>query len=193
MMPEYNGVPAQSQPQHQQLMYHLHPGGYVLPASQPGFFVQQDEVVPYTFEPIPFDQYYHGHRQAPPQNPERYADLSSKNQPAVAVMAPAEYHHVGVSEAELAEMWAMLEDDNGTTGAKHVVNQVQVRATTGNSARNDINEEDMESYSNLPGESRGLILRDYRLTCSFQPLSTSHRKNSCLSPDYLASWEHKSR
>jgi hypothetical protein len=188
MMPEYNGVPAQYQPQHQQLMYHLHyPGGYVLPASQPGFFVQHDEVVPYTFEPMPFDQYYHGQHQAPPQNSERYADLSSKNQPAVAVMAPAEYHHVGVSEAELAEMWAMLEDDNGTTGPKQVANQVQVRLTKGISVRNDINEEDMESYSNLPGEPRGLIWRVYRLTFSLQLLSTSHLKISCLSLDYLAS------
>lgn len=139
----------------------------MLPASQPGFLVQHDEVVPYTFEPMPIEQYYRPY-QAPPQYPERYPDVSSKNQPAVAVMAPAEYHHVGVSETELAEMWAMLEDENGASGLKQNPSQVQF-TPTGTLISNDMNEEDMESYSNLPSESSTLSSAPQSLSkhCSY--------------------------
>lgn len=133
-------------------MYHLHPGNYPLPNTQPGFIVQQDQVIPYTFEPIHFDQYYSETQRHPvqPQYIMPHTDLSSKSQPAVATMSSAEYQHVGVSEAELAEMWAMLEDDNVPAGQQQNLRVKPRLATTVGSSQ--IDEDSMEGYSRLPGE-----------------------------------------
>ena len=112
--------------------------------------MHHDEVIPYTFEAMRLP-YYEDHPQAMPHLPEPYPDLSSKHQPAVAVMAPAEYHHVGVSEAELAEMWALLEDENATPGNKPSMNQSQFMPMRG-AIPSEINEQDMEKYSKLSGK-----------------------------------------
>jgi hypothetical protein len=37
--------------------------------------------------------------------------LSSKEEPAVAMIAPAAFQPLGVSESELEEMWGLLQDD----------------------------------------------------------------------------------
>lgn len=65
-------------------------------------------------------------------------------------MSSAEYQHVGVSEAELAEMWAMLEDDNVPAGQQQTL-QVKPRLTT-IVGTGQIDEDSMEGYSKLPGE-----------------------------------------
>ena len=122
-----------------------------MPGSHPGFLMQHDEIVPYTFEPMPL-HYYEDHRQAPSQLPAPYSSLSMKSQPAVAVMAPAEYHHVGVSEAELAEMWALLEDENGTPGNRPAaIDSLPMPSRI--AIPNEINEHDMENYSKLSSRS----------------------------------------
>ena len=59
-------------------------------------------------------------------------------------MSPAEYPHVGVFEAELAEMWALLEDENDTPDDEPSVNQskfMPMRAAI----PSEIGEQDMES------------------------------------------------
>ncbi|KAJ9107554.1 hypothetical protein QFC21_001013 [Naganishia friedmannii] len=86
-------------------VYHLHPGGYA-PISQPGFIVQQNQVIPYTFEAISLDMPMFS----------QAGERAIKEQPAIAVMEHGGYQPVGVSETELAEMWSMLEDDEGANG-----------------------------------------------------------------------------
>ncbi|KAJ9094466.1 hypothetical protein QFC21_006005 [Naganishia friedmannii] len=83
------------------------PYSYSMPSAQPGFGVGNGEVVPYIFEPMPFGIISPpmGSSSKPPMM------LSSKEEPAVAMMAPAGYQPLGVSETELEEMWSLLQDD----------------------------------------------------------------------------------
>ncbi|KAJ9119614.1 hypothetical protein QFC22_003323 [Naganishia vaughanmartiniae] len=83
------------------------PYGYSLPAAQPGFAVGNGDVVPYIFEPMPFGII------SPPMASSSKSPMmmSSKEEPAVAMVAPAGFQPLGVSEGELEEMWSLLQDD----------------------------------------------------------------------------------
>lgn len=121
-------------------VYHLHPGGYV-PVPQPGFMVQQNQVIPYTFEAMPMELPYLS----------RAGERAIKQQPAIAVMEPSGYQPIGVSEAELAEMWSMLEDDGGSNA---VQSDFQTHATgTGQNTTILDGDTGIETWGNLPGES----------------------------------------
>ncbi|KAJ9098478.1 hypothetical protein QFC19_006345 [Naganishia cerealis] len=79
---------------------------YSTPSMQPGFAVNNGEVVPYIFEPMPF-----GLISPQMGSSSRVPMMSSIEEPAVAMMAPAAYQPLGVSESELEEMWSLLQDD----------------------------------------------------------------------------------
>ena len=82
---------------------------YAPPPLHPGFAVDGEDVVPYIFEPMPIGMVAPSFvNSIPPLDPS-----SSKNAPAIGTMGPIEYQPLGVSEAELAEMWALLQDDEG--------------------------------------------------------------------------------
>ncbi|KAI5454472.1 hypothetical protein NCC49_003372 [Naganishia albida] len=153
---QYPGAEVQfTQPQQVHPTYHLHPDDYPLPSIQPGFIVQQDQVIPYTFEPIHFYQETPGQPSQASQPIIPYPDVSSKNQPALAVMSSAKYQQVGVSEAELAEMWAMLDDDNVPAGQQqNIPVHSGLMPNTG-----QIDEANMEGYSKLPGEEFAFATR----------------------------------
>lgn len=154
-----------SQPHPAQQTYNVHSVDYALPPTQPGFIVQHQQAVPYTFEPIHFDRYYQNTQRQPAQAQPvlPYSDVSSKSQPAMAVMSSAEYQHVGVSEAELAEMWAMLDDDNAQVGQQQNIPVHARLMTTGGPGQ--IDEDSMEGYSKLPGEKIAFA-SIYKLTIS---------------------------
>lgn len=81
---------------------------YASPPMYPSFAVNGEDVVPYIFEPMPLGMVAPGFDFIPP------ADLtSSKDAPAIGTMGSIEYQPLGVSESELAEMWALLQDDEG--------------------------------------------------------------------------------
>lgn len=81
---------------------------YAPPPVYPGFAVNVEDVVPYIFEPMPLGMVAPGFEPIPPADP-----TSSKDAPAIGTMGPIEYQPLGVSEGELAEMWALLQDDEG--------------------------------------------------------------------------------
>jgi hypothetical protein len=82
-----------------------YPGPFA-PMMHPGFAVGNGEVVPYIFEPMPF-----GMGAPEIQDPPPFDGPSSRSEPAVGTMGPVECQPLGVSEAELAEMWALLQED----------------------------------------------------------------------------------
>lgn len=93
----------------QDVSFPPYPSTYAAPPAppmHPGFAVGNGEVVPYIFEPMPFGM-------AAPEFHYRpsYDGPSSKEEPAIGTMGPVECQPLGVSEAELAEMWALLQDD----------------------------------------------------------------------------------
>lgn len=67
--------------------------------------------MPYIFEPMPLGMV------APAFDPMPVPDTNSKEAPAIGTMGPIEYQPMGVSEAELVEMWALLQDDDGDPNA----------------------------------------------------------------------------
>lgn len=77
-----------------------------VPPMYPGFAVGNGEVVPYIFEPMPFGMAAPEFHYPPPND-----GPSSKEEPAIGTMGPVECQPLGVSEAELAEMWAHLQED----------------------------------------------------------------------------------
>lgn len=182
-----------TQPQQAQQAYQLRHDKYTLPPAQPGFVVQHDQATPYTFEPVHFDQYYHDTQRYPAYHTEPYTNISSKSQPAVALMTSAEYQHVGVSEAELAEMWAMLEDDNAPVSQQQTSTQAQPRQIL-QAVPGQINEEDMEVYSNLPGERAHASVSQMQELTSLVALKLPKNKDKIRSlyPVYRGLWAHKS-
>lgn len=106
---------------------------------QPGFMVQQNHVIPYTFEAIPLEMPMFS----------QAGERAIKEQPAIAVMDHSGYQPVGVSETELAEMWSLLEEDGG---ANPMQSDSQAFAT-GTVQDGRILDGDMriETWGNLPG------------------------------------------
>jgi hypothetical protein len=95
-------------PQHYAPPVYPPPVSYAAPTMYPGFAVGSEDVVPYIFEPMPLGMV------APAFDPMPLPDTnSSKEAPAIGTMGPIEYQPMGVSEAELVEMWALLQDDDG--------------------------------------------------------------------------------
>ncbi|KAJ9100028.1 hypothetical protein QFC19_005846 [Naganishia cerealis] len=120
-------------------IYNLHPEGYAVPVSQPGFVVQQNQVIPYTFETIPMEMTYFS----------RTSERASREQLAIAVMEHSGYQPIGVSETELVEMWSLLEDDGGPSAIQsdtqtYTTNTTHMANLSDGDAR-------IEKWDNLPG------------------------------------------
>lgn len=79
---------------------------YAAPQMHPGFAVGNGEVLPYVFEPMPLGMAAPEFQPPPP-----IPGPASIEEPAFGMIGPVEYQPLGVSEAELAEMWALLQED----------------------------------------------------------------------------------
>lgn len=98
-------------------IHHQPLGSYAPPTMYPGLAIREQDVVPYIFEPMPFGMAAPTFEPMPPADP-----TSSKDAPAIGTMGPIEYQPLGVSEAELNEMWALLEDGEGDPNDAQRVN-----------------------------------------------------------------------